>query len=854
MTRPFNPNELPPEQLRRLVEILTHFGRINTVPERQTFLQLSGLQSLEPHLHISESTHQFAAELIREAQKAGSIRGESEPAFYQLLGYLQKEVEGHAEALTFVEGLHHSATPPVTRADTLQRPSLDFTGRTAEIERLTKAIRQGRPVMISGMGGIGKTDLARKVAELLHNDFPSPALQVELQPDNKPLTSTELVRTLILAFHPTIKLPDTLAERITILRPLMQGQKGILLLDNAATHEQIQVLETLWHGWAVLITSRVRWVMQGGRLEHLEPMEPNDAEVLVATLTEMYERTLTAIEIKKVAEVCQYHPLALHIASAYLGTFTHNRVENYLEQVRTNPITALIAPEYTNLAQILGISIEHLYQAEPTVCERWHLLALMPDAFDIEIASELLGQLVESSPYVKALDEITTQETLNILVRLNLLEPMLPNQPNEIQYYQLHNFFADYALHHSPYRPNQTRHNEAIRCHALIVLWIGGKAQNLYMKGDPIKALSDFDALWIHLSTAWQRLYLEKDFVSLIFTNYFSHWLAYLLSLRLSLHDLIPYYKTALNSAEILGYVSDKGIHTGHLANIYLHIGEPQTALKYYDEVLSIAEQLNDQAMEATTISNIGHVYASFGEFQVAIDYYCKAYDIYHSIKDQHGEGHIFSSLGNAYHHLGQQEIAIIYIKKSLKIARYLKDRHGEGQLLASLGAVYDVLRRFQTALKYFKQKLSIDLELKDKHGEASTYNSLGLLHINKQQYQTALNYCHKALDLYISIGDRYGEANSLGNISIALSNTGEIKRAIECRMQAISIHHQIGAKFDEAKGYWNLALMERGINKIRSIRHGRVALELMETIKHPYEEKFRAKLREWDVEDVDGR
>lgn len=853
MTTPFERDSLPPDTLRRLVEILTHFGRINTIPERQTFLELSGLQSLTPHLHLNETNHQFASELIRESQRVGSFTAGGEPAFYQLLGYLQKEVEGHPQEHEFLAGLRRAATPPVTRADTLQRPSFDFTGRTAEIERLTKALRQGRPVIISGMGGIGKSDLARKVAEVLRAEFPGSALQVELQPDNKPVTATELLGTLILALNPTAKLPETLAERVATLRSLMQGQKGILLLDNAAAHEQIQPLEALWQGWAVLITSRARWVVQGGRLERLNPMDSDDAETLVAILTENYGRVLTEIEVKQVAEACQFHPLALHVASAYLGTFAHHTVVNYIEQVCTAPMSALVAPEYANLAQILGISIEQLYQSDPILSERWHLLALMPDAFDVELAQALLGKLVEETQSrITPLDKITTKATLDGLVRLNLVETISPITENKDVHYRLHDFLTDYALNHSHHRPPQTLKENAIRCHALLVLQRGRMLNDLYLAGSPVEALQKFDALWNHLNIAWRRLSQDNDAIANFIIDNFANWLVYLLDLRLLPHKLIPYQEAALHAAQAMNERSTESVHLISLGLSYVNLGEIHRAIRYYKSALTITREMEDRKGEGGCLGNLGGAYYRTGEVRTAIDHYKQALIIQMEIGDKRGIANQIGNLGLAYAALGQTHEAISHYKQALSITREISDKRNEGIWLSNLGSAYTDLGEVHTAIYYHELALVIDREIGNKRGEGNILGSLGIAYKNLGEIPTAINYYQQSLSLAYETGNKHAMGYNLTNLGIAYQIQGEIRTAINFYEKALIIDREMGDKRGEGIDCWNLALAYEQEGELeQAIIFARVALHLYEETEHPNREMVRNKLQGWGVEDL---
>jgi tetratricopeptide (TPR) repeat protein len=771
MNTPSHLNELPADILNQLVDLLTKFGVLDKYEARLTFLESSGLVALQPHLPLQETTHHFVHALIRECRRVGNFTLGGEPAYYMLLGYLQERVAGHDAEREFVASLRHTATPPVTHADTLQPPSLDFTGRTAEIERLTKAIRHGRPVMISGMGGIGKSDLARKVAETVRLEFPGLALQVELQPDNKPVTAAELVGTLILALYPFTKLPDTLEQRIAILRSLMQQYKGLLLLDNAVARNQIQPLEALWHGWAVLITSRTNFVIPSNHSEQLFPMEKVDSEALVITLTTEYGRSLEKEEVAQVAQICQFHPLALHVASGYLGVNKHHSVNTYVEMVGNTPITALVLDEYANVGRVLGVSVEHLHNANPKMCERWHLLALMPDAFDAELAGALLGKLEKrklvvikdpSLPYalsalfpqlkgpsVTPIEEKSTKELLDNLLRLNLLQIIPFAQSRNTVRYRLHDFLTDYALHHSPLSPSQKRQSKAIRCHALAVVKRGDDLDILFSGGRQVEAVLQFDALWNHLNGAWQRLRNAKDEFATFVVDSFASKMPYLLDLRLSPRILITYQEAALRATRIRNDKFNEAVHLGNLGVAHRKLGEISTAIGYFEQALAFAREIGDKDGEGKQLGNLGNAYADLRQLQTAIHYYEQALVIQREIGYKRGESIQIGNLGLAYADLGKTYTAIDYYKQALVIAREIGDKSSEGNALCNLGVAYRNIGDIRTAIDYYEQALVVDREIGDKRGEGTDCWNLALAYDYEGEREKAIAYAHTALTLY---------------------------------------------------------------------------------------------------------
>src|SRR5262249_45647357 len=129
-----------------------------------------------------------------------------------------------------------SSLPPPQQ---LRKPLDDFTGREKEISTLIDALRDGGRASISGisgMGGIGKTELALLVADRLREDYPDAQLFVEMRgTDKEPLSPAEALGGCIRAFVGLgAPLPDEIEELTKLYRSCLSDKRALVLLDNAA--------------------------------------------------------------------------------------------------------------------------------------------------------------------------------------------------------------------------------------------------------------------------------------------------------------------------------------------------------------------------------------------------------------------------------------------------------------------------------------------------------------------------------------------------------------------------------------------------------------------------------------------
>ena len=168
-----------------------------------------------------------------------------------------------------------------------------------------------------------------------------------------------------------------------------------------------------------------------------------------------------------------------------------------------------------------------------------------------------------------------------------------------------------------------------------------------------------------------------------------------------------------LRDEPLLGSRTTHGAVLGNLGIAYSALGQVEKAIGYYEDALVIARDIGDRRGEGADLGNLGRAYSALGQVEKAIEYYEDALVIAREIGDRHGEGAALGSLGNAYI-VGQVEKAIEYYEDALVISREIGDRRGEGADLRDLGIAYSALGQVEKAIGYYENALTIGKEIKD--------------------------------------------------------------------------------------------------------------------------------------------
>src|ERR1051325_7912381 len=302
-----------------------------------------------------------------------------------------------------------------TRLHEVPRPPADFTGREDELKELLAAIEVGGVTIsgLQGMGCIGKTALALKLVELLKPRYPDAQFFLDLKGvSTQPLTVAEALAHVVRAYHPTAKLPDSESELRGLYLSVLDGQRALLLMDNAANAEQVEPLIPPT-GSLLLVTSRQHFTLPGLAAKNLDTLSAADARDLLLTIA---PRIVT--QAGELAALCGHLPLALRLAATALVKYRNLSPADYVQRLR----------DQQQRLQLIDASLSLSYELlSEELRDRWRWLAVFPDTFadysaaavwevEVDQATYTLGELMATS--LAEWNETSDRYRLHDLARL----------------------------------------------------------------------------------------------------------------------------------------------------------------------------------------------------------------------------------------------------------------------------------------------------------------------------------------------------------------------------------------------------------------------------------------------------
>ncbi|MEU7133564.1 BTAD domain-containing putative transcriptional regulator [Streptomyces sp. NPDC046261] len=308
----------------------------------------------------------------------------------------------------------------------LPRDIDDFTGRRMQVETLTGMLTGDAVAVvvsaINGMAGVGKTTLAVHTARGLGDRYPDGRLYVDLRGAGQDVADPWSVLGTFLRELGTdaSDIPDGMAERVALFRSTLSQRRVLLLLDNAASDDQVRPLIPGAAGCAVLVTSRA-WLtgLEGARHMRLDVMPPEEALALLRRIIGADRVDAEPRAAAQLTDVCGSLPLALRIAASRLAAEPGRPLADMVRRL-TDERIRLDELRSGDAAVEAAFDLSYAKLTDDR-SRAFRLLAVLevPD-FGPSCAAALLGR--------DAYDPEDTEELLESLVDLSLLESRRPGR------------------------------------------------------------------------------------------------------------------------------------------------------------------------------------------------------------------------------------------------------------------------------------------------------------------------------------------------------------------------------------------------------------------------------------------
>jgi WD40 repeat protein/pimeloyl-ACP methyl ester carboxylesterase len=302
----------------------------------------------------------------------------------------QQEIQ-HSELITFIENFlkkslnnQHKTRSLFWNVPNYQSYCLP---RPDEIDELKSNLFDNSVVRVTGMGGIGKSVLAAKIAHdsEVRQTFPGGIFWLTVGQEGRLATFQERLATA-LSDDPTFTDVD---QGLIKLKSLFSDRTCLLILDDIWEPEQLKALNCVGAQGKILITTRNKHITGLIGVEHpVKVLTDPQAQRLLAKLTKKKEHDLPP-EANEIVKECGGLPLALAMIGGALLDRPISRWKDILDSLQSANLEDiehhLDGYDYFNLQNAMQVSVDVL---ERELYDRYLDFAVFPE--DVAIPERVL--------------------------------------------------------------------------------------------------------------------------------------------------------------------------------------------------------------------------------------------------------------------------------------------------------------------------------------------------------------------------------------------------------------------------------------------------------------------------------
>ncbi|MEV4670619.1 tetratricopeptide repeat protein [Actinomadura sp. NPDC049382] len=778
------------------------------------------------------------------------------------------------------------------RPHTLPHQARVFVGRDEEMRLLMDTVPgiTGPPagsamtvIAIDGMAGVGKSALAVHLAHQLAGHYPDGAMYLELHAHDarqKPVDPADALDMLLRTIGvPVTRVPRALDERAALWRSELAGSRAILVLDDAAGHDQVRPLLPASAGCLVIVTSRRRLTgLHDAWPLSLETLPVRDAMVLFTGIAGP-GRTEPDADVAAVVERCGRLPLAVSMVASRLR---HRRAWD------TRDLLARLSSDDRRLDELrdedreITTVFELSYRGlPPPLRDAFRAFGLHPGPdLTADAAAAALGCAVREAERI--LEE--------------LLDRHLITEPARGRY-RFHDLVQDYARRLA--RETDTDEDRRRTVHRILDFYLAAADHANHLlsphhtsgtgadrpPGTPPLANEAEAAEWFTNEHAClMNAAAEADRIgSAVHVARFSRVLAGHLESRGRWDAAAHLHTKAVEALQGLDDRPGTARALADLSHIRFRVGDYDTAMKDAEKALEIYRSVGDRHGEAHILGRISLIHWHQSRFPEALARCREAVEIHRSLGDRRGEAEnldrtaivleftgdyreaerlrlealailteidapglltmALNNMGDLMIRMGDVDRAAEYYAQTAGAAEL--SRQHEAIVLINAAHVYRRTGAYETALANYRAALAIAMELGDRRTQIETLIGIGATFHNTGRYGEALIHHERALAISRSINERYEETLALRHLGETLTASGRYPAAVDHLQQAYALSKEIGVPDETARALESLGtalLHTQGSEAAR--QPWQEALHLFTTLKLSEARHLRTRLQ----------
>ncbi|MFJ1561859.1 AfsR/SARP family transcriptional regulator [Streptomyces mirabilis] len=722
----------------------------------------------------------------------------------------------------------------------LPHDTAGFAGRTDELARLHALLppEQGpgsaNTVVISAIGGaagIGKTALAVHWAHQVRNRFPDGQLYVNLHGfdhDRQPLKAGEalelLLRSLGLAAS---EIPANEEAQGRIYRTLLSGRRLLLLLDNAASAEQVRPLLPGSPSCCVVVTSRNRLgdlvACDGAHAVPLDLLLLDEARALLSEALGEDRLSAQPLAVGELIRLCGSLPLALRVAAARLAGDPGLRLADLVAEMSEGNRLQALEPDGDDNSP-LRTAFSASYRVLASAARRlFRLLGLVPGPeFTADVAAALLDAPLQQA-----------RRLIGDLTAAHLIEPATTGR------YRFHDLLREYAQERAQVEETAADRGAALERLLIWYLHAARAASGTGLFPELPGNLDPGDQRGMP-SAVEAAGWLEAEQTNLLAViNHAArrgprpvawHLASALLGyfwLHLPRATWQATAQAALDAAVVESDLFGQAAMHHHLGVVRWDRRHAREAMDHHARVLDISRELGWAAGEVAALGGRGFVEWSMARLDSAYEHFTAGLRINREAGYGHASAFGLIGLGMTCRDLGRLREAADHLELAIRQNEEV-GWWDDSLALQTLGWVYWELGRLTDGLDALGPEVASDDRRGYRNNRAVMLDAVAKINVELGHHDEALIQAEHAFTMVEASGRTWIQATILNTVAAAQRKLAQVDRSIRTHSRALALAREERHRRTEADSLLGLALTCLRLGRYHEARsHAEQALVL---------------------------
>jgi tetratricopeptide (TPR) repeat protein len=620
--------------------------------------------------------------------------------------HLAPPVAGGPPELPVLPNAPAASSTPVPVPRQLPMAVRDFVGRTGPLTALDAATdaSAARVVVVDGAAGAGKTTLAVHWGHTRQDSFPDGTLFVNLRGygPNTPLEPACVLVSFLHALGVTEERMPAEPEALAgLYRSLVAGRRMLMVLDNAASADQVRPLLPGAPGCVTVVTSRAALtslvVAEAAHRVALDLLTPREAVALVAEIVGADRVAAEPDATGELVRLCSGVPLAVRVAASRVAMRRHTTLSDLADDL-ARPAARLDvlsgADDSTAVRVVLDWSYERL-SSDQALCYRRLGLHPVPE-FGLRGAAALTG-----------LDLDHAHRRLEELAEVHLLEPVGRTR------YRFHDLLHVHAAERAASDDTAADRHRALTAMVTWYAQAAAGADRLVFPGQPaLPAPPGAPVAPASRDEAWSWLVAECDALLAALQYADDHDLtAATIALAAAMRFLalrpsvtwgsrLAAETRGLRTARATGDLPAEVALCGSRADTFQMLADWSASDADLARLAELAEELDDPALRAEALCGMGRNRKLQHRDAEARRYYQRALPLVRGTGAVRVEAVVRCNLGQLSARLGRHRDAIEHARRELALRRTCGDTVGEAYALHNMAVAHQRMGDHHAAIE----------------------------------------------------------------------------------------------------------------------------------------------------------